>query len=178
MTDTPDLTALAKEIHAENVAAGWWDTPDKAGLIVTKMMLVITELSEAVEGDRKNLKDDHLPQHPMAHVELADAMIRLLDVAGSGNMIWPAKSMTNNTDLLDMMCDMSFPEMVYAAVGCVSGQSLPGSQRISMTVACVRLIAEICDFDIWQIVEEKREYNRNRLDHKRSERAKTHGKKY
>mgnify|MGYP000433200522 CR=1 FL=1 len=82
MTDRPDLTALAAEIHAANVAAGWWDTPGKTGLFITKMMLVINELSEAVEGDRKSPTDDHLPQYPLAHVELAEAMIRLLDIEG------------------------------------------------------------------------------------------------
>lgn len=178
MTDKPDLTALAAEIHAENVAAGWWDTPgNKADLITTKMMLVITELSEAVEGDRKNLKDDHLPQHPMSHVELADAMIRLLDIAGFGRMAWVVP-MHNNADLLNLLCDMPFPQMIYAAVGCISGPEYSGTQRISMGISYVRLIAEICDCDIWKIIEEKREYNRNRLDHKRSERVKTHGKKY
>lgn len=46
-------------------------------------MLVVTELAEAMEGDRKNLPDDHLPQYEMRAVELADALIRICDMAGA-----------------------------------------------------------------------------------------------
>jgi len=47
-----------------------------------RCMLIVTEIAEAFEGERKNLMDDHLPHRPMAEVELADAMIRILDYAG------------------------------------------------------------------------------------------------
>ena len=46
------------------------------------MCLIHSEISEAMEGVRKNLKDDHLPQHPSVTVELADALIRIFDLAG------------------------------------------------------------------------------------------------
>ena len=35
-----------------------------------------------MEGDRKNLMDDHLPHRKMIEVELADAVIRIGDLAG------------------------------------------------------------------------------------------------
>jgi len=35
-----------------------------------------------MEGDRKGLMDDHLPHRSMIEVELADAIIRILDLAG------------------------------------------------------------------------------------------------
>lgn len=35
-----------------------------------------------MEGHRKGLMDDKLPHRPMLEVELADAMIRILDLAG------------------------------------------------------------------------------------------------
>lgn len=44
-------------------------------------MLVVTELGEALEGLRKDLKDDHLPQYNSFDVEVADAIIRLLDIS-------------------------------------------------------------------------------------------------
>ena len=44
------------------------------------LMLVTSELAEALEGDRKNLKDDKLPQYKMFDVEIADALIRLFDI--------------------------------------------------------------------------------------------------
>lgn len=46
------------------------------------LMLVVTEIAEAMEGERKGLMDDHLPTRPMAEVELADALIRICDYAG------------------------------------------------------------------------------------------------
>lgn len=48
-----------------------------------KLVLVHSELSEALEGVRKNLMDDHLPHRKMGEVELADAVIRIMDLAGS-----------------------------------------------------------------------------------------------
>ena len=46
------------------------------------LMLIVTEVSEAMEGERKGLMDDHLPTRPMGEVELADALIRIADYAG------------------------------------------------------------------------------------------------
>lgn len=41
-----------------------------------------SELSEAMEGERKGLMDDKLPHRRMAEVELADTLIRIFDYAG------------------------------------------------------------------------------------------------
>ena len=48
-----------------------------------KLVLVHSELSEALEGVRKSLMDDHLPHRKMGEVELSDAVIRIMDLAGS-----------------------------------------------------------------------------------------------
>ncbi|WP_312759460.1 hypothetical protein [Pantoea brenneri] len=72
------IKVLMREIHQQNVAAGWWDNPREKG---TLLCLIHSEISEAMEGERKNLMDDHLPHRPMAEVELADAIIRILDYA-------------------------------------------------------------------------------------------------
>lgn len=45
--------------------------------------MIHSEVSEALEGRRKGLMDDHLPTRPMPEVELADAFIRILDLCGS-----------------------------------------------------------------------------------------------
>lgn len=73
-------------------AAGWWK--DKEGKPVTdnpycfsnKLMLITSELAEAMEGDRKSLMDTHLVHRPMREVELADALIRLCDLAAMYNL--------------------------------------------------------------------------------------------
>lgn len=75
-------------------ASGWWiDTETNEDVrtwpkkflnlwISAKLMLVVTEVAEAMEGHRKNLPDDKLPHRPMLEVEMADAVIRILDLAG------------------------------------------------------------------------------------------------
>lgn len=84
------LTHLQQIIYRGNVQAGWWKNIDTGvahpkgdvTLILSKLALVHSEVSEAVEGVRKGLMDDHLKERPMAEVELADAIIRAMDLAG------------------------------------------------------------------------------------------------
>jgi|TARA_R110000744_G_scaffold47524_4_gene104591 hypothetical protein len=63
--------------------SGWWKNVDETDMNVraTKLCLVHSEISEALEGARKGLMDDHLPHRKMEEVELADAIIRILDYA-------------------------------------------------------------------------------------------------
>lgn len=47
------------------------------------LMLIVSEVAEAMEGERKDLMDEHLPHRKSAEVELADALIRIFDYAGA-----------------------------------------------------------------------------------------------
>lgn len=84
------LTHLQQIIYSGNVEAGWWKNiatgvahpRGDITLILSKLALVHSEVSEATEGVRKGLMDDHLKDRPMAEVELADAIIRAFDLAG------------------------------------------------------------------------------------------------
>ena len=76
-----------------DAAKHWWVNPvtgvdirDNPYAFSNKLMLVVSELSEAMEGDRKDCMDDKLPHRKMREVELADALIRILDLAGGYNM--------------------------------------------------------------------------------------------
>jgi len=81
--DAELLNQVAKEIHAANRAVGWWDKERNVGEM---LMLCVSELAEGMEGHRKSLMDDHLPNRPMLEVELADCMIRILDMAAGLNL--------------------------------------------------------------------------------------------
>ena len=78
-----NLNDLASEVHAANIK--WWQDPvTKQPIKRNKgelLALIHSEISEALEGERKDLMDDHLPHRKMAEVELADAIIRILDYA-------------------------------------------------------------------------------------------------
>lgn len=47
------------------------------------LMLIVSEIAEAMEGERKDLMDDKLPHRKMAEVELADALIRIFDYSAA-----------------------------------------------------------------------------------------------
>lgn len=71
--------------HLAATDSGWWDGVDVFApyVIPAKLALIHSEVSEAMEGDRKDLMDDHLPHRKMVEVELADAVIRIFDLAGA-----------------------------------------------------------------------------------------------
>lgn len=88
----PDYSAIASAgralqdaCHLASSTAGWWEgvSPRAFGVIPTKLCLIHSEISEAMEGDRKGLMDDHLPHRTMLEVELADAVIRIAELAGA-----------------------------------------------------------------------------------------------
>lgn len=81
---------LVRRCHRAAKASGWWtdlNTGEPLPLtqerIGDKLMLIVTEIAEAKEGHRKNLMDDHIPHRTMIEVELADAIIRIADLAGA-----------------------------------------------------------------------------------------------
>jgi len=83
------LTSLANTVHSMNVEAGWW-TDLKTGESIKDtrnvgeiLMLIVSEVSEAMEAHRKGLMDDKLPHRHGVEVELADAIIRIFDLCGA-----------------------------------------------------------------------------------------------
>lgn len=81
-----DLNTYSLDCHEANKK--WWINIHDG---VTKLernkgellMLMVSELAEAMEGERKDLMDDKLPHRRMAEVELVDCLIRIFDYAGA-----------------------------------------------------------------------------------------------
>lgn len=79
------LNTLARECHTAN--QHWWHDPVTGEYLNRNkgelLCLIHSEISECMEGERKDLMDDKLPHRRMAEVELADALIRIFDYAGA-----------------------------------------------------------------------------------------------
>ena len=98
-----EFKALQVDIHATAREKGWWENRDNLEIAsqslrgehdrrlekfarvsnqISCLMLVVTEIAEAVEAIRHgNPPDDKIPNFSGAEAECADAIIRLMDLA-------------------------------------------------------------------------------------------------
>lgn len=88
------VDTLSSVCYKTAYESGWWHNVDgtprnldpktKEGVLnlAWPLLLQISEIVEAAEGVRKGLMDDKLPHRTMLEVELADAVIRIMDLAG------------------------------------------------------------------------------------------------
>lgn len=90
------LNELAENIHKDNVDRGFYDEPRETG---TMLMLIVSELSEALEAyrkdkfvDKNDLEGEFDKDKFKEKVkdtfedEIADALIRILDMCGHMNI--------------------------------------------------------------------------------------------
>ena len=99
---------MSREVYLANKAKGFWkyreETPqlirnffpeeiaEEFAIAVEKaynaqaIALMHSELSEALEADRKDLMDDKLTHRKGLEVELADAVIRIMDFSQGKNL--------------------------------------------------------------------------------------------
>jgi NTP pyrophosphatase (non-canonical NTP hydrolase) len=170
---------LQTEIHEHNKNVGWWDTTDQ-WTVLTKLMLTVTELAEATEGDRKNLMDDKLPNREMLEVELADTMIRILDLGGHLKFeIDPVIEMRIEQQFKKYQPLIPVPVLLFDIVmDIVDFARYRNASRYAQLIVSVHTVSAILNLDLYGAMADKRAFNATRADHKRSNRVKAHGKTY
>lgn len=171
---TIELNELKDRIHGNNQR--WWSDLTTGEPIKRDrrelLMLTVSEVSEGMEGVRKNLKDDKLVHREMIEVEMADAYIRLLDLAGGFGIELEVRDFTfdvpNNVaaalfNLVKMIVLCEDPSLDY---------------RISTTLGYIRCFCEVKGYDLHGALEEKLTFNKSRLDHTREARLAENGKRF
>ncbi len=178
-----DFDHYAGLIHGYNIQAGWWADPT-LDTVFDKLQLVITEVSEATEGERKSLMDNHLPHRKMPEVELADTLIRVLDLAGRLGL-WHVSGMPHykycapaysvcRQHLGINICVVELALLITSPPALTSVLALSYSKLVNS----IAKVAENGGYDLEQAMLEKLEYNKTRADHSLAARQAKHGKKF
>lgn len=76
------LEGLGRTINGFMHKQGFWESANTG----EKIALMHSELSEALEADRKSLTSDHIPDFTGVEEELADCVIRILDYAAEHDL--------------------------------------------------------------------------------------------
>ncbi len=185
---------LVKRAHGNAVAHGFWN---KDYSHQHALMLVLTEISEMVESDRKNIIADvgsfesmvkfeqnrkwyHVFMHHWTFPELfrlyikdsiqdemADVIIRLLDLAGAMSIDLDAMQDSNYHRDYEKY---SFTEHAFALCKGLTKENIPVARRIKYGLKYIEDWANYLGVDIYMHVNMKMQYNETR--------AIRHGKLY
>lgn len=183
MTPAPEsINAFCEEMYFRNLH--WWHDPATGKRLERNLdemlMLVVSEVAEAMEGERKSLMDTHLPDRPMAEVELADVIIRLADIAGQRALDLESdfEDLRDIDDLI--VCPDNKGQALFGIVGALT--AISDDTNLSACIASAWLMTEkYCrkhGYDLWGAVAAKNEYNKHRADHKPAARLAAGGKKW
>ncbi|MEG0889353.1 MAG: hypothetical protein RSH25_12875 [Bacteroides sp.] len=185
-----NLNKLRDQIHANAASKGFWDNnPSDQHFL----MLVITELSEAVEADRKGRRASKEAMVETIEVggfcigffeeyikdtiedELADAFIRLLDLFGAREVYLNENAFDLETieEYAVTYQGKSFTESVYHITKFICSCIAPiwrSAIAPEMILLDILGFAKHLNIDLMWHVEQKMKYNQYRI--------RMHGKKY
>lgn len=164
-----DLNKLSKEIYEANKAKGFHDEKNSKEHM---LCLVISELMEAVEADRKGLTFNEIGYTDSVEMELADAVIRLLDTAGALELALYSfsKDSCDYGTTKNVFENCLFTESIFIIIKRLLNSPLSLNLVISSIIFDIENLCEVMNIDLWKHVELKLKYN--------SLRPYKHGKKY
>ncbi|WVH05482.1 hypothetical protein KKJFFJLC_00032 [Vibrio phage vB_VpaS_PGB] len=177
-----ELIELQNKIHQQNVDMGWWENKRTFHTLTN---LGVSEISEAVEAHRKNLNDDKLKKYHGTAVEAVDGSIRTFDVLDwLGNKEFSPSNyavgvIRKNGKGIDFL--MAFSTYLLSSAWEAYVIFDDRKKTLQFLRDALFVMFEIVyqyNLDPIGLILEKLEYNRNRPDHKRENRAKENGKKY
>ncbi len=172
-----NINEQARDIHRRNYK--WWH--DKNGNRLERnrgelLMLVVSELSEAMEALRKDLWDDKLPHRKGEEVELADAYIRLLDYAEGMGI--PLRSKLGVRSPVEENRAEALFDIVRRVTDIEYGLDYSVSFRVEDALSSILDYAHHYNLDLQGAVAEKLAYNDTREDHTWEAREAANGKKF
>ena len=180
-----NLNELAKKVHQSNIK--WWQNPETGEPIERNykelLALVVSEVYECLDGERKDLWDDKIVTRKMAEVEMADAFIRLLDFAGGFNVELKLTIANNLEEIINSLSG-SFtipenkPEALLELTGHIIKITPEYSHWVNASLAYIILYCRKHNYDLLGAMEEKLIYNATRKDHTHEARLAEGGKKF
>lgn len=175
------LQRLSQECHQANTQ--WWtDLRTGERLVRNKRelrMLMISEIAEAMEGERKGLQDDKLPHRRMAEVELVDCLIRIFDYCGAydvdllGTRHETLNAMAKGYSFI-RLSDNRAESLLFITKYLVTDVDTDLRRAIDLICA----YAGKYNYDLDGAYAEKMKFNRERADHKPENRRKAGGKQW
>lgn len=171
-----ELNRLAGVCHAANIK--WWHNIDTGAPLKRNkfelLALAISEVSECLEGERKNLMDDKLPHRRMPEVEMADTKIRLLDFSAGFNI--PAITYFNG----DLKVPENKGEALYKLMGFIHniGSKKSDSWWLTHSLLYIAAYCKKWGYDLGGAISEKQLFNATREDHTHEARKIAGGKQF